>query len=114
MDNATTQRRWFRLTPGRVVPILLVVELLLWLSERFHWFAFNSHKGWTVLITVSSVGVVLLLMLAWCLVALTFRRRFQFGIRTLLVLTLAVALPFSWLGVEMRRAREQRDEFGAD
>ena len=45
---------------------------------------------------------------AWWLVALVFRWRFQFGIRTLLVLVVAVALPFSWLAVEMRRAATQR------
>ena len=37
-----------------------------------------------------------------------FRRwRFQFGILSLLVLTVAVALPFAWLATEMKAAREQ-------
>ncbi|MGA2253861.1 MAG: hypothetical protein ABSG53_04295 [Thermoguttaceae bacterium] len=38
-----------------------------------------------------------------------FRAATEFGIRTLLVLTVAVALPFSWLGVRMTRAREQKE-----
>ena len=42
-------------------------------------------------------------------VALLFRWRFQFSIRSLLVLTVAVALPGSWLGVEMKNAREQNE-----
>ncbi len=42
----------------------------MWLSERFQWFAFNHHKGWTVLFTVATVGVVLLAMLSWLVVAL--------------------------------------------
>ena len=54
---------------------------LLWLSERFHWFPFNAHKGWTVLIAVASLGVFLLLMLLWFLAALVLRLRFQFSIR---------------------------------
>ena len=31
------------------------MECLLWLSERFQWFPFNAHKGWTVLIAVAVV-----------------------------------------------------------
>jgi hypothetical protein len=43
MDD-TTQARWFRLTPDRLVIALLAVEGLLWLSERFQWFAFNENS----------------------------------------------------------------------
>jgi hypothetical protein len=87
----------------------LVTTSLLYLSERFQWFSFNQHKGWTVLIAVAAVGVVLLLMLAWLGVALMLRRRFQFNLRSLLLLVVAVALPCSWLAVEMKRAREQHE-----
>ena len=83
------------LRPTPLVYGLLGVEGLLWLSERYTWFWFNEKKGWTVLIGVASVGVVLLAMLLWLLVALVFRLRFQFSIRTLLVLALAAALPVS-------------------
>jgi hypothetical protein len=100
--------RWFHLTPGRLLVVLLVVEAVLLLSERFHWFPFNEHKGWTVLIALAAVGVFLLLMLIWFVFALLFRRRFQFSLRSLLVLTVNVAIPFSWLAVEMKRAEEQK------
>ena len=99
--------RSFCPTPAWLVYALLAITAILFLSERWRWFPFNEHKGWTVLLAVAGVGVVLLLMLAWFLVALILRRRFQFGLSTLLVLTVAVALPFSWLAVEMRKAREQ-------
>ena len=56
---------------------------VLFLSERFQWFGFNSHKGWTVLIAVAGVGVVLAFMLLWWLAALVFRWQFQFSIRSL-------------------------------
>ena len=56
--------RWFFPTPGRLLAVLLAVEALLWLSERFRWFAFQ-HKSWTVLIAVGSVGAFLVLMLGW-------------------------------------------------
>ena len=55
--------RWFHLTPGRVVVGLLVIEGLLWLSERFQWFPFNGHKGWTVLIGMAAIVVAMFLML---------------------------------------------------
>jgi len=45
---------------GRFVPFPVV----------FQSFPFNAHKGWTVLIAVASVGVVL--MLVWFAVALVF------------------------------------------
>ncbi len=65
------RRRWFLPTPGRLLLVLLAAEGVLWLSERFRWFAFNQHKGYTVLIAVASVGGFLLLMffgsfLPWC------------------------------------------------
>ena len=86
---------------------LLVVEGLLWLSDRFQWPTW--HKGYAVLIAVASVGVVFVVMLLWLIVALLFRLRFQFSIRSLLILTVAVAFPCSWLAVEMKAAREQKE-----
>ena len=108
MDADKPKRRWFSLTPSWLVYGSLAMTGILFLSGRWRWFAFNEHKGWTVLISIAGLGVVLALMLLWLVVALVFRRRFQFSLRTLLVLTVAVALPFSWLGVEMKRA--SRDE----
>ena len=36
-------------------------------------------------------------------------RRFQFSLRSLLVLVVVVAVPCSWLAVEMKKAREQKE-----
>ncbi len=105
MADGRSKPRWYRLTPDRFVIGLLVVEGLLWLSERFQWFSFNEHKGWTVLIGVAVVGAAFLLMLLWFIASLLFRWRFQFSIRSLLVLTIAdagvkkvrQALPNCWI-----------------
>ena len=105
----TPRRRWFRLTPDRAVVALLAMEGFLLLSGWFQWFAFNRHKGYTVLIAIAAVGVALLLMLLWFLVAVLFRLRFQFSILSLLLLTLVVAVLCSWLVVERKQAREQRE-----
>ena len=107
-DTCKSRHRWFHLTPGHLLVGLLAVEGLLLLSERFHWFPFNQYKGWTVLIAVASVVAAMLLMFLWFVAALLFRWRFQFSIRSLLVLTVAVAIPCSWLAVELKRAKRQQ------
>ena len=109
MTDPAAQLRWYRLTPDRFVVGLLVVECLLWLSERFQWSSFNAHKGWTVLLAVAVVGLAFLVVLFWFVAALLFRWRFQFSIRSLLVLTVAVAVPCSWMAVGMRAAKRQKD-----
>lgn len=71
MTDSNPQRRWFWPTPGWLILVLLVVEGLLWLSERLQWPIW--HKGYAVLIAVASVGVAMLVMLVWFAVALVFR-----------------------------------------
>ncbi len=109
MTDPIPTRRSFHPTPGWLIFGLLVVEGLLWLSERLSWFPFNHHKGWTVLICVAVVGGAMLVMLGGFVVAWVFRWRFQFSIRSLLMLTVAVAIPCSWLAMQMKRAVVQRD-----
>ena len=46
-------------------------------------------------------------------VALVFRLRFQFSIRSLLVMVVVVAIPCSWLAVELKKAGEQREALEA-
>ena len=113
MTDPTPNRRWFHTTPDRIVIGVLVVEFILWLSERFQWFGFNQHKGWTVVIAVALVGAVFLLMLPWFVIALLFRRRFQFSIRSLLVMVIVVAVPCSWLAMEMKAAMGQENAIAA-
>ena len=55
MPTAAPPIRWFHLTPGRFVLLLLAVEVLLWLSDRFGWLGW--HKGYAVLTGVAVVGV---------------------------------------------------------
>ena len=106
MTDPAPNPRWYRLTPDRFVIGLLVVECLLWLSERFQWFAFNQHKGWTVLIAVAVVGVAFLVMLLWFVVALLFRWRFQFCIRSLAGADGGRGYAVQLAGGEMRAARQ--------
>jgi hypothetical protein len=107
MADALPNLRWFHLAPHHCLGTLLAVEGLLWLSKRLGWPPW--HKGYAVLTAVAAVAVMMLLMLLWFGVAALSRWRFQFGIRSLFVLTVAVALPCSWFSWEMKMAREQRD-----
>lgn len=50
MPESTRKRRWYHLTPDRLIFGLLAVEGFLLLSEHYQWFAFNEKKGRTVLI----------------------------------------------------------------
>ena len=79
MEEAQPKLRWYRLTPDRLVLLLLVGECLLWLSDRLGWPTW--HKGYAVLTMMAMVGSGILAMAVWFVVALVFRRRFQFSIR---------------------------------
>ena len=107
----TPKPRRFYPTPSWLIVALLVVECLLWLSDRLQWPTW--HKGYAVLIGVAAVGVVFVVMLLWLIVALVFRVRFQFGIRSLFALTVAVALPCGWMAAELKAAREQKEAVAA-
>ena len=65
------------------------------------------HKGYAVLTSVALVAAALALMALWFAAALLFRLRFQFNLRSLLLLVVVVALPCSWLAVERGKAKEQ-------
>ena len=57
MDSPATERRWFIPTPSRLVHTSLLATAVLLLSDRWQWFSFNQHKGWTVLIANAVYGV---------------------------------------------------------
>ena len=108
-ETPSPKLRWYRLTPDRLLMALLPVEGLLLLSERFRWFPFNEHKGWTVLIAVAVICVAVVLLLLWFGVSLALRRRFQFSIRSLLLFVVVVAVVCSWFAVKMQQAGRQRE-----
>jgi len=108
MPAAEPKRRWFHLPPDRFVVGLLLAICLLWLSQRFQWFGFNHHKGWTVLIAVAVIGVTAIVMLLWWAAGLIFGCRFQFGLRSLLAFCLAASIAACWLAAEIRSARRQQ------
>lgn len=83
---------------------ILTVESLLWIAERSCWFHPNWQKGWPALIAVAIAGLTPLFLLFWFVASIIFRWRFQFTSRSLLLLVVLLAIPFSWLSVEMKEA----------
>jgi len=63
MPESRPKPRWYHLSPDRLIFGLLAVEGFLLLSEQFQWFCFNEKKGWTVLIAVAAVCLVVAVML---------------------------------------------------
>jgi hypothetical protein len=100
--------RWYRITPERFFVGLLIAEGLLSLSEWMHWFALDERKGNALLVAVSVFGVALLILLFWLIAALVFRWQFQYSVRSLLLMTVIVALLCSWFAAEMGHAKRQR------
>lgn len=108
MSAGESPLHWYHLTADRFVLGLLAGEVFLLLSEHFQWFPFNAKKGWTVLIGLAVLSLAILVLLAWFGFSRVFRRRYQFGVRTLLLFVLVGAIVCSWFSAKMHQAREQR------
>ena len=108
-DAPAPDSPWSSLIPNCLFLAFFLAECLLWLSERFLWFDFSAHQGWTVLLALATAAVALLLTVASFLVCLVFGWRFPFSIRSLGILILAVAIPCGWLSAEIRKAKRQRE-----
>ncbi len=113
MDAKAARRRWFWPTPAWLVWGAAAATGVLFACERWRWFPVNYQKGFPVLLAVAVVAAVLMLILAWMLVALVFRRRMQFGLRTMLVFVTLCAVVCSWLTVRIKQARRQAEEIAA-
>jgi hypothetical protein len=96
-----------RLTPRHLLVALSVCEGFLLLSDQLGWPEW--HKGYAVLAAIACVVVTGMLELLWLALAFFFRWRFQFSVRSLLVFAVLVAIPFSWLASEIKRAKNQRE-----
>ena len=104
MSEPIPQRRWYYPTPDWLVLGLLALEGFVLVSER--WFPLES-TGWNVLIEV--VGAMILLMPIWFLASLIFRWRFQFSIRSVMLMVVAVAIPCSWIAVKKEQLKQQME-----
>ena len=89
---------------------LLALEGLLLLSEWFQWFAFNGPARATQCRRRGRRGRVLAGDVLWFLAALVFRLRFQFSIRSLLLLVVVVAVPCALVGDGNENGQRKQQE----
>ncbi len=112
-DNSQLRgRRWYRLA-DRLVIVLLLVQVVLLLSERFRWFPINEHKGWATLIAMAVVLAALLVILLRMAAGLVLDRRWQFSFQTLFVFMLLSGVACGVLAVQLQQARRQKEAVAA-
>jgi hypothetical protein len=99
---------WFAPTSAHYLCLVVLLQLFLYLSVHFQWFAFNKHKGYTVLIAVAATAILLLLWAAWIVLSSLFRSKAQYSLATLFWTVPVLAIPFGWLAHDMDAARQQQ------
>ncbi len=103
----TMRKRPWRFSPDRLAASALAMVCGLWLWDYFRGFGLFYHKGWLVLIAVAMLSATIIVMLVWWLGSLLFHGRFQFRIRSLLLLTVAIAITRSWFAAALAQSRRQ-------
>ncbi len=109
MPKHGRRRRSFHLTPERVLLGLPSLWGVLFLLEHFQWL----RNGFSVLLALASMGMIVLFLFLWFAAALVFRWRFQFSLRTLCLVMFLACVGMSWVGVKMQQARRQKEAVAA-
>ena len=79
------------------------VEGFLLLAEQFGWFGFDLRKGEAAAIALTVVVVSIFPMCFSIVARFAFRRRFQYSLRTLMLVMIAACIGMSWLGRRYER-----------
>ena len=109
MPTPQARSRWFHLTPGRLLVAVLAAEVFLYLSHRLRWFSFSEQSEWTALYVAALAGIMLFVLLVWLFASLIIRWRYQFSIRSLLILAVVIAIPLGLLVPEIKAARDREN-----
>jgi hypothetical protein len=104
MVSPEPKSRWYHPTPVHLLVVLLAVEGTLLLSNWFHWIP----REWSLLIGMASIGVAILILFVWFILALLFHWRFQFSLRSLLISVTLVAFVCSCFGTMLQKAEQQQ------
>ena len=102
------RHRWLRSIRSLLVllAVFLLVEGCFVLCDRLRWLGEDVRMGW---ILEACVGMVALLLLLRFVAKLPFRWQFQFGIGSLLMLTVIVAILCSWTMARLNEAKKQAE-----
>jgi hypothetical protein len=103
---AAPKPHWNDLTPGRLLTVLLAVELILLLSEQWY------PKGWAAVIATASVAAVTVYLLYRFVSAFLSDRPFQYSILSLLIFTAMIAVTIGWMTRNLQQAARQKKALG--
>jgi hypothetical protein len=95
--------RWCHLTPDRCCLGLLIAEAGLFLLESW------LPKGFAIVLVLMLIIATILAAISCFAVSLIFHRRFQFTLRSLMLLMLIVAIACSWFSVRVQQAKNQKE-----
>lgn len=109
----TGKPSWDTVTLPKCLGAVLVMQVVLFFSDRYDWFWFNEFKGYSALITVAATAIALLLISAIVLASGFTKARTQFSLATLLLVIPVVAIPCGWFANEIGEARRYRSLFAS-
>jgi hypothetical protein len=109
------RRRWFHPRLNWLLFPPFIVEGFLLLSVHFGWFGFDKRTGEAAVIALATV-IVSMLPISVCIVArltcivarFTGRRRFQYSLRSLMLVMLLACIGMSCVSAWMHRVRRQK------
>lgn len=110
----TDKPSWDTVTLPKCLGAVLVMQVVLFFSDRYDWFWFNEFKGYSALITVAATAIALLLISAIVLASGFTKARTQFSLATLLLVIPVVAIPCGWFANEIGEARRYRSLFDSN
>lgn len=105
--SLTRRRRGYVPTPAKFLLAVLVMQGVLFLSSHYRWFWVNEQRSFAALVAVIASTAVVLLLVSFVLVSRFFKSKAQFGLSTLFLMVLVVAMPFGWWAREVELARRQ-------
>jgi Leucine rich repeat len=97
------KRHWLLRAPDRLLLILLAIEVVILLAERFRWF--GVYLG----VWVAFGCIVVATVVATFRPLLRGRRWYQFSLRSLLIFTLMCAVASSWVAHRMEQKRDEQE-----
>lgn len=107
---------WYTPSAAKYLVFVLAGVTFLFASERFQWFAFNRHKGYTVVLGVGFVSLAMTAMLLAGVAGFLLGRRFRFGLATMFLLVGVLGVTCGWFARELHLARtlqQSRSRFAA-
>jgi len=107
MWNSESKRPKYRLQPDHFLIGILAAQGGLLVADRFYLCGLTRGDLWNVQLAAGLVGGVVSVGLLWLFAGLLLRRSPQFGLRCLLLLTVAAAIPSGWYALWIKNGGRQ-------